>query len=533
MHSASQAAHDEDTAMSSESMRKRKIRGSTRHPNQIAAEYNVLDFGADPSGATDSYAAFSAWSSAITAAGGGTGVVPAGTYVIDRYVSRDGSGAYLSLVRDFTFTRCNGLHLRGYGAVLNLKGNVSLTRDVDLGNGLYASYGKMLSPFIVWGCTNVCVEGFEINGHADQVSQQSNIVEPGGHCVSIWGSSGVTVRNMRIHHGWSDGISVRRNNGDPISGVGAPIPHVASRQVLIENCDVFANARCNIAVHEARHVRVSNCRVYCGGVTGGTITYSPKAGIDIEPDVQPPVTDVSNQFVVIENCEVYGNGLRAIAANVRYSHVAIRGCFIDNESEDQYPVVLSVPHCSIVDCEINVRTGHIDAALTGTSPGSNVFTMERCLVRGTDSYGLLIAAQHGFISQALVANNRFINESQSPMSGRRFPSLSHGNDMLMLTVRDNYIFIPRAAYGGIGQKVVVDMHAQLVENNVYETDMSGGGNFFAVLYGPLGSGVGSTRYSGRVRYERFISPDGTGFRPGDNSNHDNRAPYADGSDGTR
>jgi hypothetical protein len=44
--------------------------------------FNVLDYGADPSGKANSYQAFQDWGNAITAKGRGVGLVPPDTYKI-------------------------------------------------------------------------------------------------------------------------------------------------------------------------------------------------------------------------------------------------------------------------------------------------------------------------------------------------------------------------------------------------------------------------------------------------------------------
>ena len=46
--------------------------------------FNVLDYGADPTGNDNSWQAFKDWSIAISKAGGGMGLVPPGTYKIDK-----------------------------------------------------------------------------------------------------------------------------------------------------------------------------------------------------------------------------------------------------------------------------------------------------------------------------------------------------------------------------------------------------------------------------------------------------------------
>ena len=500
--------------------------------------FNVLDYGADPSGATDSYQSFQDWAHAITAAGGGVGLVPPGTYNICQVVNLDAFGVYHADIRNFVFDRCNGLRLVGYGATINLKGDILKTRDYTQNNNVYYANLKMVG-FVIQNCDNVSIAGFNINGNANLVTEDSDsthtFAEGGDSILSVCGSRNVTIRNMRVHHGWTDGISVRRTYPIAPSTVG-----IGCQQVVIENCEVYANARCNIAGHELRHMRISDCRLHHGGLTGGVIAYSPACNIDIEPD--PVKTDLSPadwsvdtgtpsslRFIILENCEFVDSNLSNVLINVRFSHFVVRGCFFNNSSNNQQPCVFSVPHCSIQDSEIDTSTGRIDVAITGTLPGipgGNVFTMERCLIRATSGEGLFIIAQVGRIAQALIANCRFICEATSPTT-KYFPYMATGQDMLMLTFRDNYTFIPSASYSGSSQKICSTVAVSLAENNVWETDYAGGGvNFLGVYYHTDASVY--PRHPILVRNERFISPDGTGIRAADASDHDNNFPFSGG-----
>ncbi|MBI1923487.1 hypothetical protein HYR99_04475 [Candidatus Poribacteria bacterium] len=511
---------------------------------------NVLDYGADPSGATDSYRAFQAWAHVITAAGGGVGLVPPGTYKINQVINWDAYGVYYSRIRKFVFDTCNGLRLVGYGATINLKGDILKTRDYTQNGCVYYANLKMVG-FVIQNCDNVSIEGFDINGNANLVTEDSDsthtFAEGPDHILSVCGSRNVTIRNMRVHHGWTDGINVSRTYPIAPSTVG-----IGCQQVVIENCEVYANARCNIAGLELRHMRISDSRLHHGGLTGGVISYSPACNIDIEPD--PVKTDLSPadwsadtgtpsglRFVILENCEFVDSKLRNVAINVRFSHFVVRGCFFNNSGNDQQPCVFSVPHCSIQDSEIDTGTGRIDVAITGTLPGipgGNVFTMERCLIRATSGEGLFIVAQTvevegnlvGRIAQALIANCRFICEATSPTS-KPFPLVETGplydTFMLMLTFRDNYTFIPSASYSGGGQKICSTVAASLAENNVWETDYAGGGVHFLGVYYHTDSSV-YPKYPILVRNERFISPDGTGIRAADASDHDNNFPFSGG-----
>lgn len=566
--------------------------GETRLPwGRLEPFFNVLDFGADPRGKDDSWQAFKDWSIAISNAGGGIGLAPAGTYKICQTAGPSGA-------EDFRFEGCKGLLLIGYGATLNLKGDVHLNFDPDHGSDKH-----MVCPFLIRQCRNVCIEGFEINGNADKLTKDDGVLT-GGHCISIVSSNHVTIRNMRVHHGWMDGISIRAKDY-----LASDDMWHACRNVVIENCEVYANVgRCNIGVHETRHIRISDCRIYDSPM-GIDIEPDLRIGTEFDKDIRPPG---SSRFTIIENCEIYDNE-KPLSVNVRYSQVRVQGCFIDNQHNDQQPVTLSVPHCALLDSEINTGAGRIDVALTGADPGRNVFTMERCLIRSktamvngvlTTGAGLWIDADPTVrptrIKQALIANNRFINESDQPwfpidpVSGKRvdrgwrFPLLGHGSSMLQLTFRDNYVFIPKEAFHGRGEGMVaVAMRAHLAENNVYETNLAAAPSSEPlpawepsigtkiIIYEPgdvvIESGnhylcrvdhtattttfsddllagfwalaeyipgaffqtqyqLGTPpRFGVLVRNERFLSAgDGTAFRPADNSKHDNTLPFSQG-----
>ncbi len=369
------------------------------------ASFDVQDYGADLSGKTDSYQAFQDWANAITAQGGGTGLVPPGIYKIDKVLDWDGDDVYNSSIR-------NDDH-----------------------------------PF----------------------------VEGGDDILSICGSRNVSIRNMRIHHAWTDGISVRRTYP------------VAPSTMGISPAD-----------------------------------WSAETG-----------TPSGLRFVILENCEFVDSKGVNVVINVCFSHFVVRGCFFNNSSNSDFPCIFSVLHCSIQDSEIDTGTGRIDVALTGTQPGGNVFTIERCLIRASSGQGLAIIPQQGFIAQALIANCRFICEATSPTENG-FPVVETGRDLLMLTFRDNYTFIPSASYSKeepqktIGFKVCSTVAASLAENNVWETDYAGDDTHYLGVYYHTDFSE-YPKYPILVRNDRFISPNNKGIIPFDATNHDNHFPFSSGS----
>jgi len=314
---------------------------------------------------------------------------------------------------DIAVEACDGLHLVGYGAVLDLRpvqwpevppGGVELPATDEIidadGRSLgWATNTRAICPVVLIGCRNAVVEGLTVDGNADEIRKEAKLnfsTESNG--VIVGGCTNVAVRNLRVHHIWTDGVSVRGKQASAISHVPLD-PWVACQDVTIENCEVFAFGRGNVSVHESRGVRISDVRIHEGGITSTVppgededtmLGFLPQHGIDIEPDAafsdltgQPPggVADRGNRFVTIENCQIYGNAGPAIDVGGRFSQVRVRGCLIDNERENSMPLILSSPHCSLLDSEINTRTGYIQLAVSGCWPGKNVFTMERCLGR--------------------------------------------------------------------------------------------------------------------------------------------------------
>ena len=85
-------------------------------------------------------------------------------------------------------------------------------------------------------------------------------------------------------------------------------------------------------------------------------------------------------FTTVENCQIYDCD-KPFTVATKYSHVVLRSCFIDNSRDHPYPVILSVPHCTVVDSEIDAGIGSVCVGLGDLSPARVVFSMQRCLIR--------------------------------------------------------------------------------------------------------------------------------------------------------
>lgn len=491
--------------------------------SSLASKYVVVTdprWGAVGDGVTDNYAALRLVARAVCAPGGtgGTVIFPPGTYKIDQvrqYTAGVGEGEPDTLstngINDIIWKNCNGLRILGYGAKIDIKGNVN--RVIDWGGVNGFSVLAMVRPFYIWNSTNVEIAGFELDGNVDLQTNAAGIQPNSATFITVVGSKRVRIHNNWMHHSWTDAIDIARNRG--------ATPQDISRDVTIENNYIHNSPRCNIAVLETKNVIIRNNRLDYGGNSNGAANtqYTPGCNIDIEPDVAPPTVEAATSQILVENNQMTNSYLRNFAVNVRTTFVIVRGNYIDNIPNDLQPVTLGIPFGVLEDNDISTGTGRIDVAVSGTD-GGNVVYIRRNKITANRGDGLLVSGQGGRLKQAIIEGNRFI-QTGSPLTGR-FPSLSHGDDALQIIFRDNYVFLPTAAHPGGGQFISTDMHVQLAENNTYETDLSHGTNYFAVLY--TDNGV-RPQFGTLALNERFISPNNLSFRPGDNTAHDNTLPF--------
>lgn len=221
---------------------------------------NVKKFGAYGDGEADDTAAIQRAVDKAVAAGGGTVVVPAGTYMVNP-VAHANVGIRLGSNVTLTFRR---------GAILKAIANSSTN---------YA----LIS---VQGAQNVTIRGGLLIGdrdvHTGTTGEWGNGVQVNG------GSSNIKILGTVVRNCWGDGfyISVARN-------------------VLLSGITSERNRRQGLSIIGGEHIAVVRS-TFRG--TGGT---SPELGIDIEPNRGSVV-----QHVKIELCNVSDNAGGGILVTV-------------------------------------------------------------------------------------------------------------------------------------------------------------------------------------------------------------------------
>ena len=120
-----------------------------------------------------------------------------------------------------------------------------------------------------------------------------------GYGIDIDGCANITIDNVSVTECWGDGIIV--NNLIDANGV-----YAINKNVKIVNCTVTDNGRNNISVSKGEDIEVGNCYIYNAKRT------APKAGIDVEPDANETVKNIT-----IHDNIIVGNvwGIEVVVSN--------------------------------------------------------------------------------------------------------------------------------------------------------------------------------------------------------------------------
>jgi hypothetical protein len=232
---------------------------------------SAKDYGAVGDGVTDDYNAIKKAVAALQTAGSGTLFFPKGTYFIDQYKIDGGPSA--NGIVDFALQNLNNVCISGYGATLVMKGGWTRTADYS-SSGFTFSYSNSIG-FVFTDCTNLTVEGLEVDGGANTIVKQAT-AEGASYGVVLNGCTQVSLRDLYIHHCCTDGLRVDMSG--PITAFKV------SRQVYASNCRFNNNGRQGMSLIQLRHATFTNCDFSFTGTTGTYGGHSPMAGVDIEPN---------------------------------------------------------------------------------------------------------------------------------------------------------------------------------------------------------------------------------------------------------
>lgn len=303
----------------------------------------VTDFGAKADNKTDNYTAFSKAAAVLSANGGGTLIIPKGTYYIASYKVLD--GAKKNNVTDILYQNCNGLTIKGNNSTIRINGNFYRSLDYGAGGFFHYAYNNTVCPFKMSNCKNVVIQDLILNGEVDKMRKQDGVVEGENYGINIndanagAASSNIVLQNITTHHFATDGIVINTNG----------------ENITVTKCNSYKNARQGLSIVKGSNIKCLFSSFDSTGITGRYGNHAPSAGIDVENEGGAGAL----KNVLIQNCNLRGNDGFQLVTTVYSENVTVDSCFIAD------------------------RTGGYSDGLKGVGLYSTNSTMSNCILFGT------------------------------------------------------------------------------------------------------------------------------------------------------
>jgi len=413
---------------------------ATNVQSKLRESVSVLDFGADPTGATNSTDAFVAASAYINAQGGGKLVIPKGTYIVGKQTFAGAGGLGYSYrpspiiqIQNCTLPvvvesygaklkLANGLRFGSFDPVTGAVFNPATLPFTDL--NYRADAGIMIQFF---NNSNVTLTGaIELDGNIANVIPGGMWGDTGRQCIAygVWAYNNeqCTIENVWSHHHALDGMISGYNGITSEGGVAKPI--------TLTNCVFENNARQGWSITGGRGVTAINCKF---NNTGKDIPFasSPGAGCDIEAEMGW-IRDV-----LFLNCEFSNNisvGLVADSGNSA-NVTALRCKFIGTT---QTPIWPRKPGMVFRDCLIVGSA--VNAFQSATNPNE-----------ATKFYNCVFTDQTIYSPTGVVFNGNYLADFNSGtnvlLDGCTFHATTQRNLNLGGGILRNSVFVCQAARG--------------------------------------------------------------------------------------
>jgi hypothetical protein len=294
----------------------------------------VTDFGADPSGITNSQCAFEAASDFFNARqGNGTLVIPAGNYMVGQQnpVSPPYHPFWNTGNDVLCFENCSNLIIQGAISTSGIESKVKFkdcmmyglfdpvtgerwigdSRDGIMGCN-YLLYSKMATPgnfLVLSNCNNVLVKFLEVNGNSDHISYGGHYcdgIQAPATGIILNSSVNVSIDNVNMHHFGQDGISL------------SELVLFHERKFVninISNSKFNWNGRVGFNWNSGRGVNVVSCEFNYNGL--GRFGMAAYDGVDFENDGHGGPVELGN-FVKCDFLFNYYAGIECNLQQARY-----------------------------------------------------------------------------------------------------------------------------------------------------------------------------------------------------------------------
>jgi pectate lyase-like protein len=240
------------------------------------------DCGAAGDGVTNDSAAFRQAALTLQTAGGGTLVIPPGTYVVGEQVHTSGVTPYYVAQPVFSVHDLDPVDIQGNGAVLRLADGLHygsfnpVTGAVDTVSTLQDHACKTGNILEFTQCRNVTISDLELDGRSDQLVLGGPWGDNGrqlqGSGIWLQKCSEVQIADVTTHHHPLDGVYIAWAG---LTGTDPATPHALTRVVS------EYNGRQGLSWVGGRGLTCTDCSFSHTG--RGALSSAPAAGVDIEP----------------------------------------------------------------------------------------------------------------------------------------------------------------------------------------------------------------------------------------------------------
>lgn len=460
---------------------------------------NVKTLGAVGDGEADDYQALLDIASFASENPGVWLVFPEGTYSIKRYIIADGPEK--NDVKNIRFSGLDGVRLIGCNAKIDVKGDFHRSADKKVAEpDFWQSYSTAVIPFLFSDGVGFSLEGFEIDGNADLTTRAPKVIASQSHGIFTTTSSGYTLLDLKVHHISGDGL---------LLGGVLKTPMTADKDVTVTGVSSGNNGRQGMSVIQVRGLKVSKSQFFDTGLTGGTYGGdSPRAGVDVEPDIAPPNVDVKTGLLEFDDCEFTGNlGSQFTAAHANSTDdVLVKNSYFHKPLDPNslfIVVALGVMDGEIRDSVIDAGSG---AVYPGIGPVPSLTKLTNVTIYSSGDGLVSVGAE-----PLTIHGSKIIGTHAGYFGEFHMPYIQNS----LCDFQQNTIFLPKEAHNGTGWQVTpLLQHVAISSENHFTTDLVPlGGEHFVTSY--LDAHVVNDHYDS-----------GTAFRPGINANFDPNVPYS-------
>lgn len=418
---------------------------------------SIKDFGAVGDGVTDDTAAIQALADYVSSTEGAYVIWPEGTY----YVARTGAPETVN----FEFVDCKSMTWEFVGGA-----KISFKAD------FVHSISLVSSKIVFRNCQNLVLVNIETDGNVSTGTKVG--VEQGEHGLNFFGCQGVQLLNAKLHDHPNDGLYIDHT----FSGGAISVP---SERFYVSNLDTYNNGRQGMSLIGVFGAIFDNCTFRDTGNTGGFGSYSPGAGVDIEPNT---TTEICVRNVIFNNPMIYGNiGPIFVCVNLAsptYPGVAITGN-VDDIHINNPNFKASSTSTGSDQLIFAVKNGFINGGQTVLTDGnttnpritpmyadflSSVKIKDHKVYGKNQSLLAIKDATRSTLDQSVVIEGcSFICENTVSNGGAIFLQIDAGGQF-----NDNYVYLPSAAYstGSATREVVRLRKLNIASGNIYDTNMS-------------------------------------------------------------